>query len=133
MSLSCLSAKAKPEQSTQSQQVEIAQELLDGLITCPKNLDLNVQSKLVLDCLVKLTSKKSTDKLRMKMARWAKGVKSYQPLTRCNKDTLDLYPRATSKEYELVLCFGFKDHGNSNGLVYYTQESGRFKIAGIQF
>jgi len=87
----------------------------------------------VVDCLDKLTSKKLTNKLRMKMARWAKRVKAYQPLTRCNKDTLDLYPRATSNEVELVLCFGFKDHENSNGLVYYTQESGQLKIAGIQF
>ena len=56
MSLSCLSAKAIAEQPTKSQQVENAQELLDGLITCPKNLDLNQQSKLVIDCLAKLTS-----------------------------------------------------------------------------
>jgi len=133
MSLSCLSAKAIAEQPTQSQQVEIAQELLDGMITCPKNLDLNQQSKLVIDCLAKLTSKKTTDKLRMKIARWAKGVQSYQPLTCCNKDTLDLYPRATSKEYELVLCFQFKDHKSQTGLVYYAQESGQHKIAGIQF
>jgi hypothetical protein len=110
-----------------------AQKVFDALMACGKNIDVNVQNDHVVHCLEKLTSKTLQVRLLSKIARWTSIVKSYQPLTQCDDATLQLYPRTSSTEVELVRCFEFESHKIQTGLVYYSVKNAQLKISGIQF
>jgi hypothetical protein len=110
-----------------------AQKVFDALMACGKGFDVYVKNDLVINCLEKLTPKTLQVRLLRKMARWTSIVKSYQLLKQCDDATLDLYPRASSKEVERVLCFQFESHKIQTGLIYYSQENEQLIISGIQF
>jgi hypothetical protein len=120
--------------SDQKNTMERAQKSFDALMACGRNIDVNTQNDIVVQCLKKLTSKTLQVRLLRKVARWTSIVKSYQPLMQCDDATLELYPRASSKEVELeLLCFQFEGHKTQTGLVYYSKENEQLKINGIQF
>lgn len=110
-----------------------AQKLLDELMTCANEVDMNVKNDLVITCLAKLTSKDINNRTLRDIARWTQNVTSYQSLKKCDEAILNIYPRATSEKHELVLCFDFEISIAQTGLVYYLKQDGALKVHGIQF